>query len=413
MNTSSSIEVQLQTIVESPTLDPLGTFLIFGGVLAVAITQTYARKRGVYVDHPVPFQNVEVPLPQPVKPEPEAWTAPKFVASASPPSPPSPPPAPLSPPAPLPIPSLVAEDFDFLNILRTESSIACYSEMQGAGKSTILQWVMYDRLAKGFQVVVLDSHLEYGKYPSTVQAFGKSDLEDGIRTINAEIDRRYEVRATTPGPWEFTPLMIICDEVTDWGASVDKKLMADFQATWIAASRKANAGVLIVTHSWTVAGLGGVPGRFDAVSQAFVKIRPTSVACPSLDNPNQRVPSGKADFIDREGNKQEGLPFPADALHQSVLNQQAQAQAQVKLDDRIDPRDWKNLDEQTQDLILDQIYLAIRSGEGKEATLTAIFNCARGGNDKWKKASDIWDYCNAEINAQKKDDLIARIEQLM
>jgi hypothetical protein len=90
-----------------------------------------------------------------------------------------------------------------------------------------------------------------------------------MKRFDADITADYKLYAE--GQRKFNPSTLICDEFTLWADEVDAS--AKFVKSSCADIRKINRGVVLVTHSDTLAGLGDAKGFRDAINRAAVKLQ--------------------------------------------------------------------------------------------------------------------------------------------
>lgn len=137
---------------------------------------------------------------------------------------------------------------------------------QGSGKSTSAVMVLHDRVSEGSRGIVLNHHAPYGAYEG-LEVYGRGEsfedrflsLETGMRLIIGEIERRYHIIQTTPNP-QFSPIVILMDEMTSWKGNINKELCEKFIKLTLTDTRKARVTTLWAVHDLTRECWGGVDG---------------------------------------------------------------------------------------------------------------------------------------------------------
>lgn len=143
-----------------------------------------------------------------------------------------------------------------------------------AGKTTLLQHLVADRLAAGFEVIVIDPHASPGKWPVGTQVIGAGEryeeIEVALQEIKALKKARYEEIAAGLVPEGGHPrTLIIIDEYYD--LSVHIKGLSFILLSLLTGGRKANMHTFTGVHSDDVRTLG-IEGQ-GKLRKGFVLVR--------------------------------------------------------------------------------------------------------------------------------------------
>ena len=414
------IEVQIQTVLEMPVLDPLAALMLGTGLALATVTQAYAWHRGVYR---------EAPQPQSLVPD--------FEIDLSPVTPRSQPPVPVVQPEPAPalwpdLPGLDSEpEFDpepAKTETATPRAIKSYQErvqllkdkldrdgairllslvgttplriigQQRSGKSTFVKSLAHLRS------IFLENHTTEvwspddesaeatGQWPSSFEVHGLTNgrvdypaIEQRIRLFLSRIEQGKREGCRT----------LICDEFGSYGVNdIPHSLIKDLCQVSLMRAAKYGQLVIYVLHGHTAQFLGGVTGLQGLLEQytsVYLDRTEDELGNAKPGNTFRIVSNGKEEIIRR--------PHWLAAQYRQQLFPELVAVDRGS--GRIDPREFTTMNEQDQELILAQISHAIERGDGKEVTLTTIFDCARGTNAKWQAASVIWDQVQVEIGRDR------------
>jgi len=393
--------------------DPLGTALFLGGAFTAIVAQVYARKRGVYEES---YGEVYTPALASVKPvsNPAPDPLPEFEPELEPfPMPFTPPTVSVSVATP-PTPTVSATQDDwhdriaYLRARLDEDGALPLLKLVGttplriigqqrSGKSTFVKALAHLR------TLFLDSKTEVwspddesqessGQWPKAFEVYGLTNgkvdyraIESRMQIMLTRIEKGNRDRKRT----------IIMDEFGSYGINdIPHALLKNLVQISMMRGAKMGELVILVLHGHTAEFLGGVKGMQTMLDQY------TTV------------------WLDREedelGNAKPGRTFRITGIDGEQTIRRPQWLTAQYLEElfpelvpqcdrgsgRIDPREFDKLTEQEQDLILAEISHAIESRQGKEATLTSLFNCARGGNAKWEAASRLWEAVEIEVSRQ-------------
>lgn len=152
---------------------------------------------------------------------------------------------------------------------------------KGSGKTSKAQFLVEEYLKAGYQVDIVDPHAAAGQWePLKVWGRGKNwrEVNEGLKAFIKEVNRRYSDRAEIEGydPMVDEPrLILVCEEMTQWADQVDIELMKEFWGVVLGDIRKANAGVLFISHGETLASIGGkaLEGRRKTVDDDVAKLK--------------------------------------------------------------------------------------------------------------------------------------------
>lgn len=127
---------------------------------------------------------------------------------------------------------------------------------QGVGKSTFLHW-LYGQIDGA--AIALDPHAAKGDHQGPVVVGAGMDyqaIQQAVAAIRELVASRYRERAE--GVTDFPPLLVVAEELTNWGDKVGsaktliKEALSDF--------RKANVRLVLVSHGKTNALMGNSEG---------------------------------------------------------------------------------------------------------------------------------------------------------
>lgn len=129
---------------------------------------------------------------------------------------------------------------------------------KGRGKTSLLQWLEWERLNRGEAVTVLDSHSQPAQWGGKVIGAGRNyeSIAAAMIDLNVLLDRRYE--KFSKGKSGFSPLSTFIDEFT----LLPKKLKAigydiqDYSVSALTEGRKVGLNCVWGIHSDRVTALG-------------------------------------------------------------------------------------------------------------------------------------------------------------
>jgi hypothetical protein len=172
---------------------------------------------------------------------------------------------------------------------------------QGSGKSGKVKYLINFYRDRGDEVWVIDPHCYYGQYASDIRLFGAGmnwkEVDTAMEDFIAEIQRRYKKMAEDPdygehGPFNEKRIILVCEEMYQWSKEVDEETLKRFATNALAATRKANMGILIVSQSDKVSMVLGkaASGNKDLLESTVAKIRGVALDDPAVQG-NKRPAS--------------------------------------------------------------------------------------------------------------------------
>ena len=407
------IEVQIQTVLEMPVLDPLAALMLGTGLALATVTQAYAWHRGVYREAPQPqslVPNFEIDFFNPAT---QPLINPVAQSQAIPTPLPKPieyptPPTASVPVSPDPIP--VAKDdwqqrIDYLREKLNEDGALPLLKLIGttplrvigqqrSGKSTFVKSLCHLR------TLFLESHTtevwspddeaqeSSGQWPSSFEVHGLTNGKVDYRAIESRM--RIMLTRIEKGD-RSGKRTIIMDEFGSYGLNdIPHSLLKDLVQISMMRGAKMGELVILILHGHTAQFLGDVKGM-----QGMLEQYTTIWLDREEDELGNARPGKTFRITGSEGEKTIRRPQWLTAQYLEELFPELVAVHRGS--GRIDPREFTTMNEQDQELILAQISHAIERGDKKEVTLTSIFDCARGTNAKWQAASVIWDQVQVEI----------------
>lgn len=152
---------------------------------------------------------------------------------------------------------------------------------KGSGKTSKAQFLVEEYLKAGYEVEIIDPHAAAGQWePLKVWGRGKNwrEVNAGLKAFVAEVDRRYSERAENE---EYDPMrdekrkILVCEEMTQWSDQCDQDVVKEFWGVAIGDIRKANAGILFVSHGETLMSIGGeaLKGRKKSIEDDVAKLK--------------------------------------------------------------------------------------------------------------------------------------------
>lgn len=142
----------------------------------------------------------------------------------------------------------------------------------GSGKTTMALHIVSERVKKGHDVVVLDSHDQKGKWGKLKAIGGGKDfqaIDDFLLSLREEVDRRYQEYYEGKHEAEFDKLTIVVEEFTNWS---DKVANSKEIAALIPDARKVGVYLLMIAHSDTLSSLGGATGAKAKIEKATMSL---------------------------------------------------------------------------------------------------------------------------------------------
>ena len=232
------------------------------------------------------------------------------------------------------------------------------------------------------------------------------EIDAKLEWVAEEIKRRYQRYSEEPNP-EFEPLTVVCDEFTNWGARCEHS--EEFIDAAIADIRKIDVCVIIISHMNTLKGMGGGSGVARAIDASFIQVElrsqphpDTKKAAPKLEgwlkfpgqsrqersqihlepwmNVSMDFTNLNEDFAGERltGSSPGTHPWLTSHPHhlESLLEQGSHQYSPV-------PEEWERKD--PLDAITPEIRALVvachRAGMSQNSTLSAIWNCSKGGKN--------------------------------
>ena len=142
---------------------------------------------------------------------------------------------------------------------------------QGGGKTSLMKLLAQARQAAGHRITVADPHgsaAEWGDWQVVGSGRNFAALNSLLKAYDDDITADYQRYAAGERDFAYSTLLI--DEFTQWGSNCDSS--AQFVKSVCSDIRKINRCVVIVSHSRTLAGLGGATGFAEAIRCTAVTI---------------------------------------------------------------------------------------------------------------------------------------------
>lgn len=183
------------------------------------------------------------------------------------------------------------DSYAWMQTLHEVNCLLIYGQ-QGAGKTTFIENEINARKALGHEILVFDTHREYGAWEGLEVVGDGMDydaIDAELANVNSLIKARYQQRATVKG-FNPQPMTIICEEFTDWAIKCQSS--DEFFLSALKDCRKVRIHVIFVAHARTM----GVLTKKAGMSVMFEN---GSTKLEILGKPNalgKTIPSGFADL---------------------------------------------------------------------------------------------------------------------
>lgn len=183
------------------------------------------------------------------------------------------------------------DPYAWMQTLHEVNCLLIYGQ-QGAGKTTFIENEINARKALGHEILVFDTHREYGAWEGLEVVGDGMDydaIDAELANVNSLIKARYQQRATVKG-FNPQPMTIICEEFTDWAIKCQSS--DEFFLSALKDCRKVRIHVIFVAHARTM----GVLTKKAGMSVMFEN---GSTKLEILGKPNalgKTIPSGFADL---------------------------------------------------------------------------------------------------------------------
>ncbi len=174
---------------------------------------------------------------------------------------------------------------------------------QGAGKTTFIEHEIEARQALGHQILVFDSHREFGAWEGLEVVGDGMDYEAinaELSNVNSLIKARYKQRATIKG-FNPQPMTIICEEFTDWAVKCQSS--DEFFLSSLKDCRKVRIHVIYVAHARTM----GVLTKKTGMSVMFEDGSTKLEILGKPDALGKTIPSGFADLYSNPDDPKKAL----------------------------------------------------------------------------------------------------------
>ncbi|MFM6152388.1 MAG: hypothetical protein ACKPE3_05195, partial [Sphaerospermopsis kisseleviana] len=171
---------------------------------------------------------------------------------------------------------------------------------QGAGKSWLARYLLREKAAMGYKLVVLDPNSNNFEWQGVRLINSHSEIENYMREYVDEVMGRYEAfgkSSISEEEWRSTlwqqgkAVSVLCEEVSTYADFIeDKELISKFFKVALTLSRKQEMPVIFVAHNNTQSCLGNIKGLSNLIERSQ-QIQPLASI-----NPINRQPmsSGKA-----------------------------------------------------------------------------------------------------------------------
>jgi hypothetical protein len=183
------------------------------------------------------------------------------------------------------------DPYAWMDLLHEVNCLLIYGQ-QGAGKTTFIENEINARKALGHEILVFDTHREYGAWEGLEVVGDGMDydaIDAELANVNSLIKARYQQRATVKG-FNPQPMTIVCEEFTDWAIKCQSS--DEFFLSALKDCRKVRIHVIFVAHARTM----GVLTKKAGMSVMFEN---GSTKLEILGKPNalgKTIPSGFADL---------------------------------------------------------------------------------------------------------------------
>ncbi len=205
-----------------------------------------------------------------------------------------------------------------LNLFDRYPSILIFGG-QGSGKSSMGKAIAQRRASNGHHIRVLDPHGDPEEWGFPVIGVGMAydDINTQLEAFHEEVASRYKQRSQ--GKRDFQPITLICDEFTNWAHRCEGS--SEFFSAALSDIRKVNMGVIILSHTRTLKGLGNAAGMAAARDGGLIELRLEV----EVDENNEPRPTGYG-----------ALKMPSDVFKPVKI---------PRIDaDKPDDQAWKNLE---------------------------------------------------------------------
>ena len=152
---------------------------------------------------------------------------------------------------------------------------------QGSGKSTFVEWLIYERIKRGHTVKILDPHREAGQWEGLEVVGDGMDYEaidTELSAFDSQVKSRYGQRAKIKG-YNPKPITLLCEEFTQWSKKCDHS--AEFFETSLTDIRKVNMNAVYVAHNRTLTALGGTKGLAATRDAGLLEIELEAIVDPT------------------------------------------------------------------------------------------------------------------------------------
>ncbi|PPJ65261.1 hypothetical protein [Cuspidothrix issatschenkoi] len=170
---------------------------------------------------------------------------------------------------------------------------------QGSGKSWIARFLLKEKAAMGYQLVVLDPNSNSYEWQGVTLYNTYEAIEKFMKEYVTEVMTRYESFGKSniseeewrSNLWrEGKAISILCEEVSTYADFIqDKDLLAKFFKVALTLSRKQEMPCIFVAHNNTQACLGGISGMAKLIDRSQ-QLQPLASTDPRTKQP---VSSGK------------------------------------------------------------------------------------------------------------------------
>lgn len=170
---------------------------------------------------------------------------------------------------------------------------------QGSGKSWIARFLLKEKAAMGYQLVVLDPNSNQFEWQGVRLINTYSEIEKFMKEYVSEVMSRYEQFGKSnisEEEWrsqlwkDGKAVSVLCEEVSTYSDFIqDKDLLAKFFKVALTLSRKQEMPCIFVAHNNTQACLGGISGMSKLIERSQ-QLQPLASTDPKTKQP---ISSGK------------------------------------------------------------------------------------------------------------------------
>jgi hypothetical protein len=170
---------------------------------------------------------------------------------------------------------------------------------QGSGKSWLARFLLKEKAAMGYQLVVLDPNSNNYEWQGVTLYNTYEAIESFMKQYITEVMGRYEAFGKSniseeewrSNLWrEGKAISVLCEEVSTYADFIsDKELLAKFFKVALTLSRKQEMPCIFVSHNNTQACLGGISGMSKLIERSQ-QLQPLATTDPVTKQP---VSSGK------------------------------------------------------------------------------------------------------------------------